>query len=168
MKFKIVDELNVPAHHFWNHLFTTEMEAVIREGGNLDEYYAEVTEEPTILHRRVRTLPRLNLPAALKKVVGGDSLGYIEEQKVPKDGKMEYEWESIPDQANLAKKSYTGGTFKVEPLGDDRCRRTIEGEVNVKIFGVGTLAEKYIVSEMEKTYHNVAKAQEKYVKEKEC
>lgn len=166
MKFKIVDELNVPAKHFWNHLFTTEMEAVIREGGNLEEYHAEVTEEPTILHRRVRTVPRLDMPGALKKVVGSDTLGYIEEQKVPKDGTMEYQWESIPDK--LADKSYTGGNFKVEPLGEDRCRRTIEGEVKVKIFGVGTLAEKYIVGEMEKTYHAVATAQEKYVKEKEC
>ncbi len=166
MKFHIVDELDVPAKHFWNLLFTPEMEAVIREGGNLEEYHAEVTEEPTILHRRVRTVPRLDMPAALKKVVGADTMGYIEEQKVPKDGPMEFQWKSIPDK--LADKSKTEGVFRVEPIGDNRCRRIIEGVVEVKIFGVGTLAEKYIIGEMEKTYHKVAKAQEKFVKEQEC
>jgi hypothetical protein len=47
------------------------------------------------------------------------------------------------------------GTFRFEPSADG-VKRVIEGEIKVKVFGVGGVIERFIVADVEKSYEQAA------------
>lgn len=162
MKFSISHELNVSADQLWKDLFHPDMEKSVSVATKLKEFFVDTKDEGSTLRRNVRVVPNVELPGALKAVLG-NTIGYREVDVVPKSGPMEYKWtvttDAIPDKISI------GGTFRVEPLGPTRCKRIISGDVTVKIFGLGGLAEKFIISQLEENYEMVAKEQERWFKQ---
>ena len=163
MKFSITHDYNISADDLWKHLFDPELEASVKQAADLAEFDVKSRKEGDLLIRDVRVLPNIDLPGPLRKVFG-DSIGYREEDRVPQDGSMEYSWKARPD--TLADKVKMEGVFRVEPIDEGRCRRVIEGEVQVKIFGVGGMAEKFMLGELKKSYAKVAAEQERWIKAK--
>jgi hypothetical protein len=161
MKFEISHELGVSAEALWKNNFNPDLEAVIQKEIRLQEYKVDSKKQGATTIRSVRVVPTVDMPTVLKKAIGADTIGYVEEQRIPAKG-MHYEWKTTADK--LTDKIDIHGTFRVEPLGPDRCKRTFEGEARVRIFGVGGLAEKFLVSELERQYGQVAGIQERWIK----
>jgi hypothetical protein len=163
MKFNIVHEYNVPADKLWQYNFDPECEAAVVKATGLQEFkVGESKDAGSVTVRRVHVIPNVVLPGAVKAVIG-NTLGYTEEDRISKTA-MQYDFTVTPD--TLADKMHTSGVFKVEPLGPGRCKRTLAGEVNVKIFGVGKVLEKFVCDELEKSYATVAREQERWIKAK--
>jgi len=114
------------------------------------------------LHRRIRVEPDIKIPGPLqgllKKNLGNQAFYYEETRDIPVNPdpkRMAYDWEIHPPA--LADKLHIAGRFIVEPIDDSSCRRTLTGEVKVKILGLGGLVEKFAAGELQKTYDQIPK-----------
>jgi hypothetical protein len=82
--------------------------------------------------RKIRIVPKLNLPGPLQKLVGA---------------RNEWQFRMVqPDKLDpgaKAKKDMisTQGTIRVEAVGSDRCRRNDEVVIEANVFGLGGLIE---------------------------
>jgi hypothetical protein len=85
--------------------------------------------------RKVRVVPKLNLPGALQKLVG-DSFSYEEHGTLDR-ARNEWSWRMVPKKEIIA----TRGTMRIEPISDTQCRRHDEVTIEGKIFGLGGLIE---------------------------
>lgn len=161
MHFRIEHQLGVSAPDYWRFLFDPELEVAVKQAAGLKRFDVKTRHEGAAMVREVEVLPNIEVPAMIAKLVG-DNIGYHETDRVPKTGAMRYEWlvvsHALPDKLAM------GGSFVVEPAGSRCCQRVIEGEVKVKIFGVGGIVEKFIVFEVEKTYAIVAREQERWIR----
>ena len=43
-------------------------------------------------------------------------------------------------------------TIVIEPVDETHCRHRLEGQINIKVFGIGRLAEKTIIDSTVKTF----------------
>ncbi len=43
-------------------------------------------------------------------------------------------------------------TIVIEPVDETHCRHRLEGQINIKVFGIGRLAEKTIINSTVKTF----------------
>ena len=62
----------------------------------------------------------------------------------------------------MTKKVDAGGDFSFGEKGG-KVQRIIEGEVKVKLFGVGKLIEKFVVADIGKSYNEAAKFTQKWI-----
>jgi hypothetical protein len=113
--------------------------------------------------RVVEAIPPIgDLPSALKAVVG-EGAGY-EERGTLDLATNRYTAEVTPNR--LAEKISVRIELSTVADGPDRCKRIAKGNVNVKIFGVGGLLEKKMISDLEKSYTKSAEFTNEYIKEK--
>ena len=85
--------------------------------------------------RKIRVVPKLNLPGPLQKLIG-DSFGYEEHGTLDRARNL-WTWRMVPKKELVA----TRGTVRVEATPDGKCRRSDEIVVEGKIFGLGGLIE---------------------------
>jgi hypothetical protein len=110
--------------------------------------------------RRVRVVPRANLPASFQKLLNGKPLHYEETTL----------FDPATRSATFSIESAAGETvavtgliqFSEEPGG---VRVRFEGEARVKIFGLGALAERYIVGEVKGRYEVIQRLLQKFIDE---
>lgn len=150
---RIVHELPIGAERFWELLHDPAYESFQAKGLGLAGYEeVERRIDGQVMHRKIRVVPKIEVPAAIRKVIGaGDAgaMGYIEQQDKRLD-KFELRW--WVDPPILVGKLQVGGLFRVEPLDDKRCRRILDGEVKISIPVVGGTVEKFVLQEVKKTY----------------
>jgi hypothetical protein len=94
--------------------------------------------ELTETSRKVRVVPKVNLPGVLQKLVG-DSFAYEEHGTLDR-ARNEWTWRMVPRKEIVA----TRGKVRLEPApgpGGGQCRRHDEVIIEGKIFGVGGLIE---------------------------
>jgi hypothetical protein len=155
---RIVHELPIAADRFWELLHDPAYEAFQAAGLGLGGYEeVERRVEGSVMHRRIRVVPKIEVPAAIRKVIGaGDkdagSMGYIESQEKQLD---RYEMRWWVDPPILVGKLQVGGLFRLEPIDATRCRRILDGEVKIGIPIVGGTVEKFVLQEVKKTYDKV-------------
>lgn len=104
------------------------------------------------IRRVVRVAPDREVPAPVAKVVGSNKLEYTET--------VEYVWGSgrgtwTTTPQVMADKVKSSGDFRFAASGSG-VTRTVGGEIEVKIFGLGGLVEKFIVADVEKSYDKAA------------
>jgi hypothetical protein len=115
-----------------------------------------------LLHRVVEAVPPIGeVPAALKAVIG-QGAGY-EERGVLDRAKKTYRIEVVPNR--LADKIEVRLELTTLPVADYRCRRLVRGTVSAKIFAVGGLLEKKLVSDLEKSYAKSVDITNRFVRE---
>jgi hypothetical protein len=85
--------------------------------------------------RKIRVVPKVNLPGVLQKLVG-DTFAYEEHGTLDREHN-EWTWRMVPRKEIVA----TRGKVRLEPAGDGQCRRLDEVVIEGKIFGVGGLIE---------------------------
>jgi hypothetical protein len=110
--------------------------------------------------RKVRVVPRANLPTVFQKLLNGRPLHY-EETTVfdPTTRSATFHVDSAAGE----KVQVTGLVrFVEEPTG---VRVLFEGEAAVKVFGVGGLAERYIVNEVKGRYEVIQTLLQKFIDE---
>jgi hypothetical protein len=87
--------------------------------------------------RRIRAIPKLDLPAAAARLLG-PRFGYTEEGRFDRRARV---WRSRMTPSVLADRIRSDAVVRCEPAGEGRCRRVCELSVEAKIFGIGGLVE---------------------------
>lgn len=88
------------------------------------------------------------LPGPIKKVIG-ESIRYREEGQLDRKAGS-YTFRIVPSK--LAEKILVSGKQFTKSLGESRCRRIFEAHVEIKIFAIGSMIEKNVISDMRKSY----------------
>lgn len=115
------------------------------------------------IERVIDVVPKLgDMPAPLKKVIG-EGIGYREDGVFDKKTRH-LKVKIIPNK--LTDKMHITGEFFVEPAGDGKCKRVFNCTAVAKVFGIGGMLEKRIMSDMETSYDVAAKFTNEYLKEK--
>ncbi len=97
---------------------------------NLDEYKIELLERTE--NRSLRTIkvaPRIDLPRSIKIILRGRRISWLETTSHVKDSHT-LQWSILTNV--LTEKIEIGGTYVLEDLGPDRCRRTVLGRIAVR------------------------------------
>ncbi len=104
--------------------------------------------------RRLRIVPKMNLPAPVAKLIG-ESFAY-EEHSTLNRASNEWTWRMV-QPANLDPKNKPRtdavtmhGAGRIEASGAGQCRRTDTFSVEAKIFGLGNLIEATIHKELQR------------------
>ena len=100
--------------------------------------------------RRVRMEPNVTLPAAIQKWVGNETITYDEVSHY--DAAKKTVTYRIDSKANDRVKVNGVITFLAEGSG---VRRKIDGNIEVKVFGVGAVIEKFVEGEVQKGYERL-------------
>ena len=166
MRYTIKHIFNTDVDTFWDKiffdpeynetLFKQHLGFVVYEVLELDK------KEDGSISRRVRGVPRVEIPAAVKKVLG-DSAGYTENGRFDPSSKR-FSIEVIPNTA--ADKIKTRLTMWVEPRGDKRIERFVDVESEVKIFGVGKMIEGVIEKQTRDNYGRAAEFTNRWIADK--
>ena len=111
------------------------------------------------LSRIVTVGPDRDIPPAAAKVLGANRIEYAEH--------LEYDWGSYKGtwktiSSVMTDKVDASGTFsfKAVPGG---VLRTVEGDVKVKLFGIGGVVEKFVGADIEKSYQQAAEFTQKWI-----
>jgi uncharacterized protein DUF2505 len=131
-------------------------------------HFAEWTEleqkhEGDRVHRLVRALPPPpDLPGPLKAALG-NGVGY-EERGVFERPKNRYEARvrpnSLPDRVSVEL------IFRTEPIGEQKCRRFVDGTINARVMLVGGMLEQRMIVDLQRSYDKSAVFTNRFVAEK--
>lgn len=113
-------------------------------------------------HRRLECAPKVELPAAARKIFG-DSIGYTEIGRY--DPKTRHYHVQV--QPNVAgDKVKTSTEVWAEALDDKRCERIVTVDSSVKVFGLGTLIEGIVEQQTRDMYAKAAEFTNRWIQEK--
>jgi Protein of unknown function (DUF2505) len=140
LEFTLNHGFNCSTERFWTLFFDPAWtRALILEGlGFATCDIDPVVEAGGKKSRSMRVTPKLDLPAAVAKLLG-PKLGYTE------NGRLDLasgEWSYEIVMSVMSERIRLGGRLSVEPDGPDKCRRRSSLWTEVKIFGIGALVEK--------------------------
>jgi Protein of unknown function (DUF2505) len=120
-------------------------------------------DKGSTIERVVEASPPIgDLPGALKAIVG-DSAGYEERATFDKAShrcRIQVVPNRLSDKVSVSVEMWT------EALGDKRCKRLVKANATAKIFGVGGLLEKKLLSDLERSYEKSAAFTNAFVAEK--
>ena len=97
----------------------------------------ERRETDAELVRKIRVVPKLDVPAAVAKLLG-DSFSYSEAQTFDKKSRV-YRARITPSA--LADRLSSEATVRADATGPGKCRRTVDISVEARFFGIGGLVE---------------------------
>jgi len=139
-RFTMTHEFNCSVEDYWTKLqFDDEVnDGLYKKALHFPEFSVlERRDNDAETFRRVSVTPKLDLPAAVQKVLGSN-FRYIEETRLDKKtGRGTFK--AIP--STLADKLTTEGTFRLEVLGPKRIRRVIDVVTEAKVMFVGSVLE---------------------------
>jgi hypothetical protein len=163
---RIEHVFNCSADTFWDKLFfDDEYNDTLFKQALEFPVYEKLKEEKseTEVRRAIHVVPKLGpMPGPLKTLVG-DGLGYREDGVYDKKTRH---YRTVITPNKLAEKITIQGDFWVEPKGDKQCLRIFECSVTAKIFGVGGMLEKRVISDMEASYEKSAKFTNEWIAKK--
>lgn len=126
---------------------------------NLDRTLERREEKNGTLERAVKVGPDREVPKPVAKVIGANRIEYTEHLKYAY-GSYEGTWYTV--SSIMSDKVDTRGTFGFDELPDG-VLRWVEGEIDVKIFGVGRVVEKFIVADIERSYERAAEFTQRWI-----
>lgn len=151
---------------FWNKLFFDDEynDRMFKQALGFPVYNrVKFDDGPNEITRVLDVVPQMgDLPGPLKKLIG-DGTGYRENGRYDKQTRR-YEIEVIPNK--LSDKVTIQGVIFTAPAGEGKCKRVFDAKVEAHIFGVGSMLEKRIVADMEKSYGVGAKFTNDFIAEK--
>lgn len=165
-KARIEHVMNCSVDTFWSKLFFDEEfnRRLFLEGLGFESWkQVSLDETESQIVRVVDAVPKMaDLPAPLKKLAEG-GLGYRERgvfDKAARRVRLDVE------PASLKGKLFIGGEVRCEPEGDAKCRRIYDASLEAKVFGVGSMIEKRLLSDIQKSYSQAAEFTNRYIAEK--
>ena len=124
---------------------------------------AKVEEQGDEVRRTIEASPPVgDLPGPLKAIVG-DNAGYVERGVFDKKTRR-YRVQVVPNR--MSDKISVAVEMWTEAMGDAQCKRIARATATAKIFGVGGLLEKKMLSDLERSYEKSAAFTNTYVVEK--
>jgi hypothetical protein len=165
VRYTIKHTIETDTDTFWNkvffepefnrHLFIEHL------GFTAYEVLEDRTDPNGVRHRRVDCVPKVELPAAARKVIG-DNLGFVEVGRYDPAVKRYYV-QVLPKTGGDKIKTTT--EIWTEPLGDKRIERIVSVDSSVKIFGIGTLIEGFIEQQTRDSYARGAEYTNRFIRE---
>lgn len=120
------------------------------------------SEPDGTIHRRVDCMPKVDLPAPVRKLFG-DSVRFVEIGRYD-PAKRRYFVEAVPRVG--AERVKTTSEIWVEPAGDKRCQRIVNVHSSVKAFGMGSLIEAYLQQQTRDLYEYSADFANRWTRER--
>ncbi len=156
MKFSLRHPYLIEPEAFWRDVFFDPAynEALYREGLHF-EAFKVLDETSPADGRRTRKLavkPKLDMPGPIKAMLG-DSVDYVEDGRLDPSRPM---WITKVIPSKLADKVSITNEFWLERTGPGRSDQVASFEVNVKIFGLGGVFEKFLGKTMRESYQKAA------------
>lgn len=165
MEYTIRDSFDVSADRYWEVFFSDAYNAGLWPALEVD--YKPLQFERTGEGKDLRIIrsqeltPHRQAPKAIQKMVSG-TVRYEEKNDFSAaDSAMKVV--TIPNFA--ADRVDNHGTYRVVPMGDDKCERIWEGVCKVKIPLVGGQIEKYLVGEIQESYRKATDYTRSFLKE---
>lgn len=122
----------------------------------------DMKEDDAKITRKVKVQPATkDLPAPIKKALGGDALAYTEEGTFDKKTKK-YSFKVVPSM--LSDKTKVSGELWAEKLGDKKIRRMCKISVEVKVFMIGGMVEDRILKDLQSSYDDSTSATNEFIK----
>jgi hypothetical protein len=141
VKFTVRHELQMPPARFWTLFFDRDFNAGLYRFLQFSEWQVvEQREDDAGLVRVVRAVPKIDLPAAVTKLIG-PSFAYTEEGRFDRATQTYRFWMK---PSALEGKLRNEAMIHCEPLGADRCTRVVDVVAEAKVFGLGGLLESVI------------------------
>ena len=165
MRFTIRHTVDTDVDSFWEMFFAEDYnEAMFTGALNFSVYrvLSLTREDDGSVARRTENAPPLELPPAVKRVLG-DMSTYIEEGRFNASSKR---WTADVKPSTMADKIRTHVEVWCEPRGDKRCERIAEVETTVKVFGIGKVMEKIIEQQTRQAYDQSAVFTNKWIADK--
>lgn len=140
---------------FFQLLEDPELEALQCRVGDMRRDVVEQRQNPDgSRYRRIRCRPNRQLPVFLKPFLGPDGIVYDQVNEWdPRTNLLRWRVE-VPA---FGERMQVAGTTRLEPHPSG-CKRTIEGEVTVKVRLVGGQIEKFVGEDLQKSYDKTARA----------
>lgn len=128
----------------------------------LDRTTLRFERDGTRILREVDVSPRgRELPAPVAKVIGTNRFSYVEHLEVDL-ATHEGRWTIRP--AIFSDKVKAFGTLRFVDR-DGTARRVVDGTVEVSVFGIGSIVERFICADAEKSYADAAEFTRRWVRE---
>jgi len=152
MKFEIAHTFDTTLDEYAEIYFDEAFGFASCEAVNIGRKLLKLEKSPERIVRQVRCEPSRELPAPIAKLLGGGGFSYVDDVEYdPRTRKGK--WRIVPSIA--PDKVESTGTFEFVPDGAGK-RRIIRGDINVKVFGLGGIIEKFVVGDVEKSYEKAA------------
>jgi hypothetical protein len=166
MRYTIKHTIATDVDTFWSKIFFdadfNRMLFVDVLGFTTYEVVENRVEASGVVHRRVECVPKIELPAAARKVLG-DSTGYTEVGRYDPSAKK-YFVEVLPKMGG--EKIKTKSEIWVESRGDKSCERMAMVDNTVKIFGLGSIVEGFIEQQTRDLYDKGAEFTNRWIKDR--
>ncbi len=164
MKFELVQEFSTDPETFWKVFFDEEYnEALFGRALPIKERrLLDLQESEEEIRRQVRVTPAEEVPAAIQKVIGGD-MTYIE-HTTWKKGSQQAQVRVELTSERLRPKFHFDSTIRVQATGSG-IRRTLGGEIKVKIPLMGGTIEKQVYKGIEDNDRRAAEFMRKWLQE---
>lgn len=122
----------------------------------------ERRETDTQIVRKVRGVPKMELPSTLEKAFGS-TIAYTEDASFDKPTRV-WRWRMTP--STLAEKLRLEGTVRAETLPGGRVRRIADIEIEAKVFGLGGLIESAAESNLRRGWDDSARLMTRWFNER--
>lgn len=133
--------------------FDEAFNAALCKAVNLDREVVKREENGKHLSRVVKVSPRdREIPGPLVKILGSSRIEYTEHVEYD-FGSLKGSWKTV--SSLLTDKVESAGIFRFDAAAD-AVKRVVEGDIKVKVFGIGGVIERFIVADIEKSYEQAA------------
>lgn len=151
MRFQVQHVYPIAADRFFPDMFfdADYNETLYREGLGFDGFSVEAIEQGPdggVQSRVAAVRPRLHMPGPIAKLLG-DAFTYREVGRLQGAA-----WHSEIVPSRLADKVAIKTVMRVEPAGVGESRRIAEFDIEVRLFGVGKLMERFIEKTLRESY----------------
>ncbi len=119
----------------------------------------EINRTDSHIHRVVTVGPDREIPPAAAKILGASRIEYTEHLDYD-FGTYKGTWKTI--SSLMTDKVKSSGTFSFTQEGGG-IARVVEGDIKVKIFGVGGVIEKFIVADIGRSYEKAADFTQRWI-----
>jgi hypothetical protein len=161
MKFEIVHTFkNVTVDQYIKLFFDDAFNDALRATASLkSREVLEKKEENGKLYRKVRVVPGVELPAAVKPLLKGGELSYLEITTMDFAKKVQ----SFETQVNITDKVKISGEVHFLPAPGGGVLRKLFFDVSASIFGLSGIIEKSTRDQMLQTYDKIAVFTQKWI-----
>lgn len=141
--------------------FSEEFQIALCQAVKLARRLDKRDDDGKHLSRIVAVGPDRDIPPAAQKILKADRIEYAEH--------LEYDWGTYKGtwktiSSIMTDKVDAHGTFAFKAVANG-VERSVEGEVAVKLFGVGAIIEKFVVADIKKSYTEAGEFTQKWINE---
>ena len=159
MEFEIKHQFNVGIEELERVMFHEDLPGLIMERVELiiEMNQLEGRRSGDRLERRVRYLPYPMIKKVGPATVEPEWMEWVEESSYD-FAAHRGRFANVPARARIAKLMLNTGTMQLRSMGPDRTERVVSGELKIKVFLLGKVAEKLIHSHAKKLLDQEAAA----------